>query len=44
MPALDETFEQYMAANPTRSKRTNELYRYEANRYLGDWLTRPLPL
>ena len=25
-----------------RSKRTNQLYRYEANRYLGDWLTRPL--
>ena len=31
-----------MAANPNRSKRTNELYRYEAKRYLGDWLTRPL--
>ena len=31
-----------MAANPNRSKRTNELYRYEANRYLGDWLARPL--
>ena len=31
-----------MAANPNRSKRTNELYRYEANRYLGDWLPRPL--
>ena len=31
-----------MAANPNRSKRTNELYRYEATRYLGDWLTRPL--
>ncbi|MCY4408644.1 MAG: tyrosine-type recombinase/integrase [Rhodospirillaceae bacterium] len=42
MPTLDETFEQYMAANPNRSKRTNELYRYEANRYLGDWLPRPL--
>ena len=28
--------------NPNRSKRTNEFYRYEANRYLGDWLTRPL--
>ena len=42
MPTLDDTFEQYMAANPNRSKRTNELYRYEANRYLGDWLTRPL--
>ena len=31
-----------MAVNPNRSKRTNELYRYEAKRYLGDWLTRPL--
>ena len=28
--------------NPNRSKRTNELNRYEANRYLGDWLPRPL--
>ena len=42
MPTLADTFEQYMAANPNRSKRTNELYRYEANRYLGDWLPRPL--
>ncbi len=42
MPTLDETFEQYMAANPNRSKRTNKLYRYVANRYLGDWLTRLL--
>ena len=32
----------YMAANPNRSKRTDELYRYEAKRYLGDWLSRPL--
>ena len=28
--------------NPNRSKRTDELYRYEANRYLGAWLARPL--
>ncbi|MDD9981141.1 MAG: integrase arm-type DNA-binding domain-containing protein, partial [Gammaproteobacteria bacterium] len=42
MPTLGDVFEQYMAANPNRSKRTNELYRYEANRYLGDWLSRPL--
>ena len=42
MPTLGDVFEQYMAANPNRSKRTNELYRYEANRYLGDWLPRPL--
>ena len=42
MPTLGDTFEEYMAANPNRSKRTNELYRYEAKRYLGDWLSRPL--
>ena len=42
MPTLGDAFEGYMAANPNRSKRTNELYRHEANRYLGDWLTRPL--
>ncbi len=42
MPTLGDAFEDYMSANPNRSKRTNELYRYEAKRYLGDWLTRPL--
>ena len=42
MPTLGDTFEDYMAANPNRSRRTDELYRYEANRYLGDWLSRPL--
>ena len=44
MPTLGDTFEEYMAASPNRSKRTNELYRYdnEAKRYLGDWLTGPL--
>ena len=42
MPTLADAFEEYMAVNPNRSKRTNELYRYEANRYLGDWFTRPL--
>ena len=35
-------FRQVALGNPNRLKRTNELYRYEANRYLGDWLTRPL--
>ncbi len=30
------------AASPYRSLCTNELYRYEANRNLGDWLDRPL--
>ncbi len=33
---LGDAFEEYMAVDPTRSKRTNELYRYEANRYLVD--------
>ena len=42
MPTLGDAFEEYMAVNPNRSKRTDELYRYEANRYLGDWLARPL--
>ena len=42
MPTIGDAFEDYMAANPSRSPRTNELYRYEADRYLGDWLTRPL--
>ena len=42
MPTLGDAFEDYMTANPNRSKRTNELYRYEAKRYLGDWLSRPL--
>ena len=37
-----DAFEDYMRANPNRSKRTNELYRYDSKRYLGDWLTRPL--
>ena len=42
MPTLADAFEEYMAVNPNRSRRTNELYRYQANRYLGDWFTRPL--
>ena len=33
MPTLGDVFELYMAANPNRSKRTNDLYRYEANRH-----------
>ena len=41
MPTLGDAFEDYMAANPNRSKRTDELYRYEAKRYLGDWLSPP---
>ncbi len=42
MQTLQGAFESYMAANPNRSHRTDKLYRYEANRYLGDWLTRPI--
>ena len=42
MPMIGDAFEDYMTANPNRSKRTNELYRYEAKRCLGDWLPRPL--
>ena len=42
MPTLSDVFEKYVAANASRSKSTNTLYRYEANRYLGDWLTHPL--
>ena len=42
MPTFGGAFEDYMAVNPHRSGRTDELYRYEANRYLADWLTRPL--
>ena len=42
MPTLGDAFEDYMAANPSRSQTTNKLYRYLANRYLGDWLSRPL--
>lgn len=42
MPTLGNAFEDYMKANPNRSKSTDEIYRYEAKRYLGDWLVRPL--
>ena len=42
IPTIGDAFEDYMAANPNRAPRTNDLYRYEVNRYLGDWLTRPL--
>ena len=42
MPTLQDAFDGYMAANPNRSQRTDDLYRYEAKRYLGDWLVRRL--
>ena len=42
MPTLADAFKDYIDANPNRSESTNKLYRYEAGRYLGDWLSRPL--
>ena len=42
MPTLADAFDEYMKANPSRSKATNQLYTFEAERYLGDWLSRPL--
>ena len=42
MATLGDAFEEYMKANPNRSESTNQLYRFEAQRYLGDWLSRPL--
>ena len=37
MPTLGDIFQAYMSSNPNRKPRTNELYRYEMKRYLGDW-------
>ena len=37
MPTLGDIFKDYMASNPNRKPRTNELYTYEMNRYLEDW-------
>ena len=42
MPTLGDAFKDYMAANPNRSQATNKLYRYQANRHLSDWFSRPL--
>ena len=42
MPTLADALKDYLGANPNRSENTNKLYRYEAERYLGDWLSRPL--
>ncbi|MCY4002151.1 MAG: hypothetical protein OXF33_00355 [Rhodospirillales bacterium] len=42
MPSVGNTFQDHVAANPTRLPRTDELYRYEANRNLGDWFSRLL--
>ena len=35
IPTIGDAFQNYMAANPNRSPRTNELYRYEANRAMS---------
>ena len=42
MPVLREAFEEYMAANPNRAPSTDKGYRAFVDRYLGDWLNRPL--
>ena len=42
MLTLGGAFEGYMAANPNRSKRTNEIYRYEATAERA--LAQPQPL
>ncbi|WP_460018634.1 tyrosine-type recombinase/integrase [Magnetospira thiophila] len=42
MPTLGDIFENYMAANPNRKPRTDALYRYEMDRYLGDWQNKPI--
>jgi len=39
---LKKAFENYMESNPNRKPRTNELYRYEMDRYLGDWFSKPI--
>lgn len=42
VPTLQDVFEAYMAADEGRSPRTVQAYRYDIERYLGDWLSRPL--
>ena len=42
MPVLEQAFEEYLAANPHRAGRTNELDRNRLKRCLGDWQMRPL--
>ena len=42
MPSLGETFEEYLAANPSRKASTEALYRGQMRYCLGDWLSRPL--
>ena len=42
MPALGQAFDEFMAANPNRAPTTDKGYRDFVERYLGDWLGRPL--
>ena len=42
IPLLRQAFEEYLEANPNRVPRTDKGYRQMINRYLGDWLDRPL--
>ena len=42
VPTLGDIFQDYMFSNPNRKASTNELYRYEMKRYLGDWQNKPI--
>ena len=42
MPILGQAFDEFMAANPNRAPTTDKGYRDFVERYLGDWLGRPL--
>ena len=42
LPTLGEAFEEYIAANPNRTERTNTLYRQNLRVNLPDWINRPL--
>ena len=42
MPVLRQAFEEYMASNPNRASSTDKDYHAYVNRYLSDWLGRPL--
>ena len=42
LPTLGEAFEEYIAANPNRTERTNTLYRQNLRVNLSDWINRPL--
>ena len=42
MPTLAEALKDFISANPNRAQVTEKGYRYLFDRYLGDWLGRPL--